>query len=504
MITTQLYQRDSYLTKYIKNVAIYLRKSRGEIEKDLENHRFVLHEICKNNNWSFVEYEEIGTGDTIADRTEIKRLLNDIREGLYDAVLVFDYDRLGRGDASDQDTIIKTLRMSDTLVVQANPFQILDPNDERDEETMEFKGFLARREYKMITKRLATGRKIRARQGFWSITYAPYGYEIDKETKRLKIVESEAKIIRFMVEEYLNGESFQSIAWKLNKQNIPSPSDGKWHGNTIRYILTNEVYLGWVISNKSQRKKITLNQNEVIYEVKRLPKDEWVIVKGAHEPIITIEEHQKIKELIRHKAKHHLGGNINPLSGLVKCGKCGTTMIMQKVNKHRIDVKACQNCGNKGGDTKLIIDLILNRLEDLESMIKEELNKEDNNLFTQEILNQISELEKELQKNQMALERIEELYEEGEYDKDKYLRKKDKRNKKIAELEEEIHLLKNKINNFSNVKNQERLNEFQVFKEILKSNKDPVILNDTFKSIIHSIIWTREKYDEVKIRVNFL
>lgn len=495
---------DNKLTDYIRNVAVYYRKSRGEVEKDLENHKFVLREICERYKWNYIEYEEIGTGDSISARTEIKKLLKDIREELYDAILIYDYDRLGRGNATDQDTIINSLRQTDTLIIQANPFQILNPNDERDEETMEFKGFLARREYKLITKRLSTGRKIRARQGYWSITFAPYGYEIDQDTKRLKVINEQKEIIQTMVGLYLDGKSLADIAWELNIKKIPSPSDGKWNENAVGYILKNEVYLGWVVSNKTSRKKVLNEKNEVSYVVEKIPKDEWVIVKGTHEPIISIEQHHIIKDKMRQKSNHSNGAGVNPFSGLVKCFNCGKTMTMQKVNDETIFVKKCSDCGNKGGDTNLISSLISAQIMSIRKLLLDKQANVKQDSFIRDILNQINDLEIELNKNQIAMEKIEEMYEEGEYEKDKYLKKKEKRTKRISEIEEELSYLKKKSNDFSSVGNQERINIIDNFIENTYNLNDKKKLNAAYRSIIHSIIWQRTTNDEVRIKVNFL
>src|SRR5690606_113833 len=154
--------------KAIKNVGVYGRKSRGETDKDLESHMYVMREICENNNWNYVEYLEIGTGDLIAVRPEMKRMIRDCDEGMYDAVLVYDYDRLGRGSGADQDTIINMLKDNEMLAIIANPFEVLNPFNESDEQRMEFKGFFARQEYKMITKRLVSGKKVRLRMGYWA------------------------------------------------------------------------------------------------------------------------------------------------------------------------------------------------------------------------------------------------------------------------------------------------------------------------------------------------
>jgi len=101
----------------IKHVAIYLRKSRAEEgEKDLINHENRLLEIARSKGWSYEIYKEIGSGSSLDNRPEVLRLINDIREGLFDAVLVMDVDRLSRS-VGDQERIFRELQMSDMLLV---------------------------------------------------------------------------------------------------------------------------------------------------------------------------------------------------------------------------------------------------------------------------------------------------------------------------------------------------------------------------------------------------
>jgi len=66
-------------TKRIDDVAIYLRKSRGDIDTDLEKHRLLLEERCKEIGANYIEYAEIGTSDSIEDRPAFMELLQDIR-----------------------------------------------------------------------------------------------------------------------------------------------------------------------------------------------------------------------------------------------------------------------------------------------------------------------------------------------------------------------------------------------------------------------------------------
>ncbi|WP_137743432.1 recombinase family protein [Robertmurraya siralis] len=491
--------------KAIKNVALYLRKSRGDIDEDLKKHSLIMKEICEKNEWNYVEYSEIGSGESIEDRVEMKKLLKDVEEGLYDAVVCFQFDRLGRGSGTDQDTIRWTFKNSDTLIITANPFEILDPNDERDEETMDFKGFLARREYKIITKRLSSGRKIGLRMGRWSNGQAPWGYRYNKELKKLTPHPEESEIYKtLIVQEFLDGKSTYDIAWNLNKKKIPSPRNGLWHSNTVNNLLKSEVHLGHIVFNKTEGVRESQKKSKDKKTFKRLPKEEWMIVKNCHIPLKTEEQHMRILHLMGIKKSHVKGGNINALSGLVKCFNCQSTLTIQK-NKNGIFFKKCSKCKEcKGGHIDLAYDAIQDSVLFLRDKLTQINNSYSNDNEKQIILNKIKTIEEELDKNEEALERIEDAYEMGMYSAEKAKVKSKARQERILELEDELKIQKKKIESFSIVTNEERIKRIDKFLEDVKTISDPEKLNVIYKSIIDNIQWKRTDTYEVKITVNFL
>lgn len=97
-------------------------------------------------------YEEVVSGDTIAARPQMQQLLADVDEGLWEGVLVMEVERLARGDTIDQGIVAQAFKVTDTKII--TPLKSYDPNNEFDEEYFEFGLFMARREYKVINRRL--------------------------------------------------------------------------------------------------------------------------------------------------------------------------------------------------------------------------------------------------------------------------------------------------------------------------------------------------------------
>ena len=101
------------------DAAEYLRKSRMEEGMDtaevLSRHRKALAEFAAAHGIHIIAtYEEVVSGESLYARPEMLRLLEDVEEGRYDAVLVMDLDRLSRGRMKDQGIILDAFRDSGT------------------------------------------------------------------------------------------------------------------------------------------------------------------------------------------------------------------------------------------------------------------------------------------------------------------------------------------------------------------------------------------------------
>lgn len=237
------------------NTYMYLRKSRKDeqhldepIEVTLARHHDTLNRLAKAKSLNVVKvYKEVQTGDSIAVRPMMLELLADIEEGLVDAVLVMDIDRLGRGDLQDQGYILNLFKRKHVRII--TPDKTYDLSDETDEDMFDFKAFFARKELVTIKRRFARGKQASLNAGNYIGTNAPFGYR--KENKTLCIVEEEAKIIKLMFDLYVNkGYGDTRIARYLKDHGIKNHNGADWQRTTIRRILNNPIYIGKVAWNK--------------------------------------------------------------------------------------------------------------------------------------------------------------------------------------------------------------------------------------------------------------
>ena len=141
--------------------AVYLRKSRADrqdesIDDTLQRHRDTLLALAGDRGDTVAAvYEEVVSGDSLYARPEMLRLLEDVSAGRYEGVLCMDIDRLGRGGMSDQGIILDAFKNSGTRII--TPRKVYDLNNELDEEYTEFETCLARRELKLIKRRMQRG-----------------------------------------------------------------------------------------------------------------------------------------------------------------------------------------------------------------------------------------------------------------------------------------------------------------------------------------------------------
>lgn len=485
---------------FVRKVAIYARRSQGEELSVLEKHLFDCENICKKHGWDYVIYKEIESGDSIAERPVMQDLLDDVREKIYDAVIVTYYDRLGRGSGTDQDTIFSTFLNSDTLIIETTPFNVYNMEDDASEELIAFKQFMARREYKMITKRMNYGRKMALEMGRW-VYNVPYGYTFNKTNKKLEINDEEAKVCRMIFDWYLSRKySIAAIVKELNLLQIPSPKGNLWGESTVTFILKSEMYLGHLIYNKSLGNRYS--KSVVAKKYKRNPVNEWKKKENVHEAIKTKEEHEKILKIISENNKRGHGTNsINILTGIVKCFNCNST-IKIKTNKHgQKKLSNCTKCNiGRGGDTRLVIDAIYLELNNLKEKLANSILV--NEFEKDKLLDEIKQYKKKIEIDKEKIKQVEDAYEYGLYN---LIHAREIINGIKSEVLNNLKIIsdrKEKLEEVEGIKNKKRI---QIIENVLKDMKmnegDTKKQNAILKSIIKSIKWKNLKIGEIEIDV---
>ncbi|WP_432665268.1 recombinase family protein [Wukongibacter baidiensis] len=356
----------------MNRVCIYLRKSRADEEAEkynegetLSKHRKILLKVANDMDLNILKIrQEVVSGESLIHRPEMLELLKEVEEQIYEAVLCMDIDRLGRGNMQEQGLILETFKKSNTKII--TPRKIYNLQDEFDEEYSEFEAFMARKELKIINRRLQRGRLRSIEDGNYIATLPPYGYEIHYEGKfrTLKPHPEQSYVVKLIFELYTKEHlGCKKIANKLNQLGYRSYTGRDWSNASVNNIIKNEVYTGKVQWKKNRITKSSKpNQNK---EVKMRPKSQWITVDGKHEAIISDDIYGLAQKILR--SRSHVPHNTkitNPLAGIVRCKFCGSSMVYRPYGKRDPHIVCYNNCGNKSSKFIYIEERLLKALKE--------------------------------------------------------------------------------------------------------------------------------------------
>lgn len=332
---------------------MYLRKSRQDdpnetVEEVLEKHETILQEWAERELGCKIEeeniYREVISGESIADREEIKKVLARLEDPAVVGVLCVEPSRLSRGDLADCAKIIDSFRFSKRLI--ATPYMTY--NLENKMERKFFQDELLRsNEFLEYTKSILwRGRVAAVKRGCFINNVAPYGYKkilIGKD-HTLEIVEDDAEIVRLVFDLYTKeGFTPYRIAMKLNEMGIPAPKDGKWSRDTIRWMVRNAHYAGYSVFNQTKETQL-LENGEIITRRLNQPDEEIIIAEGKHQAIISRETWEAAKSLsLRHPRINYKRELINPLSTILVCKNCGRALKYE----NRTNAQSRYTCKSK-------------------------------------------------------------------------------------------------------------------------------------------------------------
>lgn len=422
-------------------VGIYLRKSRAEeladtVEETLRKHKETLLHFAQQNDLQVKKiYEEVVSGESLRARPQMLRLLEDVEAGSYDAVLCMDIDRLGRGAMSDQGVILETFKASGVRII--TPRKIYDLNNELDEEYTEFETFMARRELKMIKRRMQRGVRKSIEEGAY-LANAPYGYINTVVNKRptLEINEEEARFVRIMFDLYVNqGKGCQAIADAVNAMGARPHRSDRFCRTSVMHILRNPTFTGKVVwDQKSHIRKNTRGNDKhiIVYN----PREKWTVVEGLHPAIIDEGIFERAQEMFqqRYHPPSNTGTVVNPLAGLVFCARCGATMQRQAMSKGQ-HYLVCPHRGcTVSSRLALVESVILQYLECLLGSLRIK-SKESGPDWEGQYGEILSGLEAEKKALRKQLDRQRDLLEQGIYDVDTFLERQGLLYEKEAKLE---------------------------------------------------------------------
>lgn len=463
------------------SAAIYIRLSKEDGDREesesVTNQRKILKAFAKENKYKvYDEYIDDGYTGTNFNRPSFKRMIKDIENKKINMVITKSLSRLGRD-------YIETGRYIETFFPEneVRYIAILDDVDtylDRNCDTVAFKNIMNDYYAKETSKNIKKTKNKKKLEGFYYTSYAPFGYKKISKSGNLEIDEVQAEIVRKIFNLFLEGKGTYQIAKILTEEGIQTPglqmkmtgvvnnmtnTTDKWNHNTIRRILSNQIYIGNCVQNK--RKKISYKSKKMI----SLPEEEHTITKNHHKPIIPIDKWELVQKMLMVHKNAKIRDTDVLFKGLLYCAHCNNRLSVRIKVDH-----------NKKGDTtrRYILCNTAAKKFSNKSCYKRYINYD---VFEKQAIYKISEIlelyiNSNAFKNEDALQKIL----ESQSNKGNIIKKIEKLNKDLEKVNKKISTLYNdKLNGILEEQ------DFKLFSENLVNERHRIekILSETQKEL---------------------
>ena len=310
----------------------------------LDAQKTKMKAFCDYNEYEIAgEYEDAGkSGKSIEGRVSFNQMMEDIKLGKdgVSYVLVFKLSRFGRNAAD----VLATLQVMQDFGVNLICVEDgIDSSKDAGKLMISVLSAVAEIERENIRVQTMEGRMQKAREGKWNGGFAPYGYSLIDG--KLEVNEEEAVAIRMIFDQYVNTDlGANGIAKYLENHGIHkiARQNGKnplFAAALIRRIIQNPVYSGKISYGRRRTEKVHGTRNEY----RQVKKDDYLLVDGLHEALVSEEVWEQAQVKVAAQAKKYEKVNrdkrekIHLLSGILKCPVCGAGMYGNKSIKKRKD-----------------------------------------------------------------------------------------------------------------------------------------------------------------------
>ncbi len=458
-----------------RRVAAYARVS-TDTEEQASSYAFQVQyyqqSIQSNTEWEFVEvYTDEGvTGTNTKHREGFQRMIADCEAGKIDLILTKSVSRFARNTVDSLTHIRRLRELGIEVFFEKENIATLDAKGEL---LLTIMASLAQEESRSISENITWAKRKRLAEGIMPLNPSKFlGYEHDAEGN-IVINEEEAKTVRLIYSLYIEGYNYTQIGEELQRRGIKTiTGNTDWHPSTIRYVLINEKYKGdallqkcFVVDHLSHRQIKNRGQIPQYY------------VKDNHPPIIPPETFDMVQEMFHWRA--NLGTRYSsktPYSLKLVCNRCGawyTTNIWSPDKPYR---KVVYVCSEKYRREHKCESPIL-QIRDIQNAFLSALNQ----------LIQKSNFQTRLRTVREKIADTKEL--EEEIDKEKEQLPSEEPSPRLLELQTELQTRKNMTHRLA------------LFSKTIKESKEPITHFDeilwrslTEKMVVHSkvdikIIW---------------
>lgn len=298
-----------------KTAVIYARySSDSQSEQSIEGQLRVCNEYAKNNDIlvlnTYIDRAMTGTND---NRPNFQQMLKDSNKKQWNYVLIYKFDRFSR---NKYETAIhkKTLRDNGIKIISATEYVPDTPEGIILESMLE--GYA---EYYSaeLSQKVKRGMRETRLKGNFTGGNIIYGYKV--ENHKVIINQDQADVIKYIYEQYAQGEYVKDIITKLTTKGILN-NNKPFARNTIYNLLKNEKYSG-------------------IYRYK----DE--IFTNIYPPIVDTETFNKVRAKV---LNNRYGKRSEDITYLLRekmiCGYCGMSIVGENGTARNGERKCYYKC----------------------------------------------------------------------------------------------------------------------------------------------------------------
>ncbi|WP_084591359.1 recombinase family protein [Ureibacillus sinduriensis] len=389
-----------------------------------------LEAYCISQGWELVkQFIDDGYSAKDLNRPQFQEMLQQIKAGGIDVLLVYRLDRLTRS-VSDLYEILNELDKYNCKFKSAT--EVYDTTNAMGRLFITLVAAIAQWERENTAERVRMGMEKKTKLGEWKGGMAPFGYKVING--KLEIDEFESEIIKeiFMLSKTFG---FYTIAKQLTLKGISTRKGGDWHVDSVRAIANNPIYAGYLTFNESSK------------DYKKPPREQK-LYEGNHDVIIDRKEFWDLQDVLDRRRK--FGGKRETsnyyFSSILKCARCGHSLSghrgANKIKTYRCSgKKAGKNCTSHIFLEEKLVNAFFKKLEEIKLTLNSDVEESNTDK------GHLNELKLELSSVQKLMKKKKTMFENDIIDIDELISSTDELRLKEKNLQKEIARLEKMNNN---------------------------------------------------------
>ena len=295
-------------------------------------------------------YSDNGRTGTVFDRPAWNRLMDDVRTGKIQCIVVRDLSRFGRDYVETGSYLEKIFPALGTRFISVKEnFDNFTCGNAMESLSVSLQNLVNAMYSRDISKKVSTALRAQMETGRFRNRNLPYGYLWNEDKTAYVVDEEAAAVVRQIFEWKLREVSVYTIVERLKTGGIESPERHKrragarngdniqgegWCPSTIRGILQNRAYIGEMVCGKSET-ALYKGLKKHITEM-----DKWIVVPDAHPPIVSVSDFEAVERQMQEDSAHRetamewsadiRAGMIDLFAGKIFCADCGKRMYYKR------------------------------------------------------------------------------------------------------------------------------------------------------------------------------